>query len=318
MSPSVNSISVVVPVYNGAARLDALVARLSAVLGRLAERYEIILVNDGSADASWKKIEALMAADKRVRGIELGRNFGQHNALLCGIRTAQYELIATLDDDLQNPPEELPRLIAKLSEGNDVVYGFPDVEQHGLWRNLSSRVTKSLLQNAIGAENAGHISAYRLFRTPLRDCFREFRSPFVNIDVLLNWGTSRFSYVVVRHEARTEGTSNYSLRSLIRHAINMFTGFSTLPLQLASLLGVGFTLLGIGILAYVLVSWLRVGSVVPGFPFLASMIAIFSGGQFLALGIMGEYLARMHFRMLERPSYFVRNAESAPPYKNAA
>jgi glycosyltransferase involved in cell wall biosynthesis len=238
--------------------------------------------------------------------LNLMRNYGQHNALLAGIRRAENEIAVTLDDDLQNPPEEVPRLLAKIAEGYDVVYGVPEREQHGFLRDLASQITKLALQNAMGAETARKISAFRAFRTELREAFRDYRGSFVSIDVLLTWGTTRFTATIVRHEPRTLGVSNYTLRKLINHALNMVTGFSTLPLQLASLIGFAFTLVGLLVLVFVIGRYLVFGGGVPGFPFLASIIAVFSGAQLFALGIIGEYLARVHFRMMDKPSYTVR------------
>ncbi len=305
------TISVVVPVYNSQETLAELTARLEAVLTGAAGRFEVILVNDGSRDGSWGVIERLAAADGRVRGVDLMRNYGQHNALLAGIRQARYDVTVTLDDDLQNPPEEIPVLLARLAEGYDVVYGTPRREQHGLWRDLASRATKWALQGAMGAETARHVSAFRAFRTRVREAFARYEGPFVSIDVLLTWGTTRFSAVPVRHDPRRAGVSGYSFRKLMTHALNMMTGFSTWPLQLASLVGFGFTLFGLGVLAYVLGRYLVLGGSVPGFPFLASVIAIFSGAQLFALGIIGEYLARMHFRMMDRPPYTIRHTHGA-------
>ncbi len=303
------SLSAVVPVYNSAGALSELVARLEPVLREAAEEFELILVNDGSTDASWRTICELASEREWIRGVDLMRNAGQHNALLCGIRAARHELIVTLDDDLQNPPEEIPKLLAELREREvDVVYGTPDREQHGVLRDLASRVTKFALQSAMGAPIARKVSAFRVFRTRLRESFQAYSSPFVSIDVLLTWGTTRFGAVVVRHQPRTEGESNYTLRMLVTHAVNMMTGFSTFPLQLASLVGFGCTALGIGLLVYVLARTLLEGGAPEGFPFLASMIALFSGAQLFALGIVGEYLARMHSRSMDRPSYVVRGA----------
>ena len=300
------TISVVVPVYNSEGTLAELVHRLQTVLPSCASAFEIILVNDGSHDRSWQVIDDLVAKFPSVRGINLMRNYGQHNALLAGIRAANHELVATLDDDLQNPPEEIPKLVKKLAEGYDVVYGTPAHERHGLWRDLASQITKLALQASMGVETARKVSAFRVFRTQLRGAFADYRSPFLSIDVLLTWGTSRFSFVTVRHDPRTVGVSHYTLGKLIAHAINMITGFSTFPLQIASLVGFGFTLFGLGVLVYVIGRYLLQGTTVPGFPFLASVIAIFSGAQLFALGIIGEYLTRMHFRMMERPTYTVR------------
>jgi glycosyltransferase involved in cell wall biosynthesis len=308
-------ISVVIPVYRSAAVLPALHLRLTAALSSLADRYEIIFVEDCGGDDSWKVIESLSRQSSNVRGIKLARNFGQHNALLCGIREARGDFIVTMDDDLQNPPEEIPNLLAKLNEGYDVVYGSPVKERHGLMRDLASKITKMVLQGAMGANTARKISAFRVFRTPVRNAFAAYGSPFVNIDVLLTWGTTRFTALNVRHEKRAVGDSGYTVRKLIIHAINMMTGFSTMPLQIASVMGFIFSLFGFFVLAYVLVGYFINGVSVPGFTFIASVIAIFSGAQLFALGIMGEYLARMHFRTMERPPFVVgaltgRNDES--------
>jgi undecaprenyl-phosphate 4-deoxy-4-formamido-L-arabinose transferase len=304
------SISVVVPVFNSEESLRELVRRLVAALEGAAQVFEVILVNDGSGDRSSEILGELCGTSDRLRVIDLMRNYGQHNALLCGIRAARFDTIVTIDDDLQNPPEEIVRLLDKLDEGYDVVYGTPAVETHGLWRDLASRVTKIALQSTMGAETARKVSAFRAFRTVVREAFSSYRSPFVSIDVLLTWGTSRFASVVVQHDLRRVGQSNYTLRKLVTHALNMMTGFSVLPLQLASLAGFSFTLFGVGVLIYVVGRYLLQGTSVQGFPFLASVVAIFSGAQLFALGMIGEYLARMHFRMMERPPYAVRQGSS--------
>jgi len=299
------NVSVVVPVYNSQNSLRLLIDRLLPVLAQVAEQYEVVFVEDGSRDQSWSIVQELAAKQDFVRGIRQMRNFGQHNALLCGIRHARHEVVVTIDDDLQNPPEEIPKLLEKLGAGFDVVYGVPNVGQHGLLRNAASTITKLALKGAMGVEVARDVSAFRAFRTHLRSAFAEYRGSFVAIDVLLTWGTSNFASVVVRHDARPFDSSNYTLKKLITHAANMVTGFSVWPLQLASVIGFFFTLFGIAIFVYVVGRFLVSGTTVPGFSFLASMIAIFSGAQLFALGIMGEYLARMHFRAIEKPSYVV-------------
>ena len=298
-------VAVVVPVYRSERSLPLLVSRLAEVLPELTVDFEVVLVDDGSPDASWSVVQALTAEHPWVRGVRFMRNYGQHNALLCGIRAARYATIVTMDDDLQHPPEEIPRLLARLDEGYDVVYGAPQALQHGLLRNFASRVTKLVLQNAMGVDSASNVSAFRGFRRELREGFAAYQNAFVSLDVLLTWSTTRFAVVPVRHEERRIGESNYTVAKLVRHALNMMTGFSTLPLRLASIVGFAFTLFGIAVLLYAVGRYL-VGGSMPGFPFLASIIAIFSGAQLFALGIIGEYLARMHTRMQERPTYVIR------------
>jgi undecaprenyl-phosphate 4-deoxy-4-formamido-L-arabinose transferase len=300
-------LSVVIPVYNSESILPELTRRLSLALPELAERFEVILVNDGSRDGSWKVVSELADRYPFVRGICLMRNYGQHNALLCGIRAARFPVTITMDDDLQHPPEELHKLLEKLAEGYDVVYGTPQKERHGIWRDLASQVTKFALKSAMSVEVARNVSALRAFRTFLREGFASYGGPFVSIDVLLTWSTTRFASVPARHEPRLSGQSNYTFWKLVTHALNMMTGYSTKPLQIASVVGFAFTAFGFLILIIVVARYLIAGSVVPGFPFLASIIAIFSGAQLFALGIIGEYLARMHFRTMDRPTYAVRD-----------
>ncbi|MBX3203392.1 MAG: glycosyltransferase family 2 protein [Labilithrix sp.] len=305
-------LSVVIPVYNSHGSLRTLMERLVPALEACGAAHEIILVNDGSADGSWKVVDALSKEHPFVRGINLMRNYGQHNALLCGIRAAEYEVVVTIDDDLQHPPEELEKLLAALTDDVDVVYGTPKREQHGFFRDLASKLTKIALQSAMGAATARKVSAFRVMRTHLRDAFDGYRSPHVNIDILLTWATTSFVAVDVAHDERRVGASNYTFRKLVTHAINMVTGFSTLPLQLASWIGFACTLFGVLVLATVVIRYLLVGSSVPGFSFLASVVALFSGAQLLALGIIGEYVARIHARSLERPAYVVRSDTAEP------
>ena len=267
-----SGVSAVIPVYNSRLGLPALLERLLPVLTSLNREYEVVLVNDGSPDESWDLICQLARLHPAVRGINLMRNYGQHNALLCGIRAAAYDVTVTLDDDLQNPPEEIPKLLARLSEGCDVVYGVGRQEQHGLWRDLASQVTKLTLQGAMGAETARHVSAFRAFRTQVREAFYTYRGPFPSIDVLLTWGAARFGTVPVQHDPRRLGASNYTFRKLVTHALNMMTGFSTLPLEIASLAGLASTEFGLVILVYVLGHFIVFGGSVPGFSFLASTI----------------------------------------------
>ncbi|MFA6355655.1 MAG: glycosyltransferase [Candidatus Omnitrophota bacterium] len=298
--------SVVIPVYKSETSLRELYQRLTKVMSDTQKRFELIFVEDCGEDGSWRVISELAVSDSRVRCIQLSRNFGQHNALLCGIRAAEGEVIITIDDDLQHPPEEIPKLLEKLSEGFDVVYGAPKQEQHGILRDIASQITKVTLQGAMGVKIARNVSAFRAFRSHLRAAFCDYQGPFVSIDVLLTWGTKRFAAIPVEHNSRRAGASNYTLTALVTHAFNMMTGFSVLPLQIASMIGILFTFFGFVIFAYVLVRYFMQGEKVPGFPFLASIIAIFSGAQLFALGIIGEYLARMHFRVMQKPSYVVR------------
>lgn len=302
----IHKLSIVIPVYNSEQSLPPLLEQLALVLPTLAPAFEVILVNDGSRDNSWSLITTLIPRFPFVRAINMMRNYGQHNAILCGVRHAQGDVIVTMDDDLQHPPEEIHKLLDKLNEGYDVVYGTPHKEGHGFLRDLASQATKLALQSAMGAATARKVSAFRAFRTIVRQSFATYHAPFLSIDVLLTWGTTRFSSVTVREDERTLGTSNYTFGKLVTHALNMATGFSVLPLQIASWIGIGLAIFSVLLLIYVVGRYLLQGTPVPGFPFLASIIGLFSGAQLLGLGIIGEYLGRMHLRLQDRPTYVIR------------
>jgi len=299
------NLSVVVPVYRGENLVEPLVERLSLVLPAFAKKYEVILVNDGSPDGSWEVIENSVKKYKWVRGIRLMRNYGQHNATLCGVRLAQYEVTVTMDQDLQHPPEEIPTLLAELEKGYDVVYGAPKRLPQGFIRNLLTASIKRILASIMGVPSVKNISAFRVFRTHLRSAFESFKSPTMILDVLLSWGTTRFTSVQVSiTEARS---SNYNFAALVEMAASILTSYSTKPLRLASWIGFVMTLFGLGVFVYVVVIYFTLGSL-PGFPFLASIIALFSGAQLFAMGIFGEYLARMFDRSMDRPPYIVQES----------
>lgn len=312
-SENLFSVSVVVPIYNSEDTIAKLYADLTNTLKRHTSAFELIFVNDGSRDSSWQHLEHLVKAESNVelRIINLMRNYGQHNALLCGIRRAKNEVIVTLDDDLQHPAEEIPKLLSRLSQGFDVVYGVPLQMEHSIFRSFCSRFTKFILKQSLGANTARDISPFRAFRKILTSSFEHYSSPQTNLDVLLTWGTTKFDAVLTRHVPRTSGRSNYSLGKLITHAINMMTGFSVLPLRAASFIGLSGVVLGLLLLTYVIGRYMLQGSPVPGFPFLASIIILFSGAQLLGLGIIGEYLARMYIRTMNQPVYTIRNEISS-------
>ena len=226
---------------------------------------------------------------------------------MAGVRAARYDVVVTLDDDLQHPPEQIPLLLAALTDDVDVVYGAPRRQHQSALRRLASWITRVALQRFMGVDAARHVSAFRAFRTELRDSFEDFAFNEFSIDVLLTWGTTRFGYVTVDHEPRRTGQSNYTSGQLVRHAINMITGFTTGPLRLASLIGFSAMVVGLGALVYVLGNYVLSGGSVPGFAFIAASVAFFSGVQLFALGVIGEYLAKVHNRSMDRPAYVVRD-----------
>ncbi|MGE5827907.1 MAG: glycosyltransferase family 2 protein [Micromonosporaceae bacterium] len=300
-------VSVVVPCYRSAATLPSLVQRLETVLSKTAT-YEVILVVDGSPDRqTWEVARELALHHPQVKAMQLARNYGQHNALIAGVRAARYDVIVTMDDDLQHPPEEIPKLLDALTDDLDLVYGIADREEHGIMRSLASRIIKSGMSSGMGVRDARLLSAFRIFRTFLRDAFDAVQGPHVSVDVSLSWATTRVGAVTVRMDDRREGQSGYTVRSLVAHALNMMFGYSTKPLRLVTYLGFLVGVCGLALTARVLWLYLVGGTTVAGFTTIASMVAIFSSAQMIAIGVLGEYVGRIHAHGMGRPTYVVRD-----------
>ncbi len=300
------TVSVVVPTFRSAGTLERLCDAIHDTIAPLFGDLEVILVDDGNVDATWPTITALAARHHWVRGVRLLRNYGQHNALMAGFRHATHDLVLTIDDDLQNPPDQVGLLLAALTDDIDLVYGTPHEQPHGALRGLASTATKRVMASMLGPDVFPRSSAFRLFRRELLGAAQSVGDPFISIDVMLSWATTRITAVEVRFDVRTEGQSGYTFRKLVKHAFNMITGYSTRPLRVVSMLGVSVSLVGFALLVFVLGRYAFGDAEVAGFTFLAAAVTLFSGVQLLSLGVLGEYMARMHFRSMGRPPFVVR------------
>lgn len=303
----VPGISVVIPAFGTPGSIEALCDKVAKHVGPLAESIEVILVDDGSEDDTWQRIAHAAASRSWVRGLRLSRNYGQHNALLAGMREATLPIVVTMDDDLQNPPEAVGALLAALTDDVDLVYGSPVKETQSAGRNVASVATKRLMSRLLGPDINPRMSAFRLFRRDLLASSEGADDPYVSIDVILSWATTKVAVVDVEFAKRASGASGYNLSRLIRHALNMVTGYSTRPLRWVSMTGLVIGAFGLALLVYVVIRFLIEPSAVEGFTFLAAAISLFSGVQLLSLGVVGEYLSRMHFRTMGRPPYSIRS-----------
>ena len=298
-----DGLSIVVPVFRSEKTLNELVNRITNSISD--KSVEIILIDDASGDGTWTTICSIARQNSMVTGIRLGRNSGQHGALLAGVRAAKFQTVVTLDDDLQNPPEEINKLIDALLPGVDVVYGVSTEVKQNFYRRAGSKLVRKFFASALGFNSAVSMSSFRTFRTVLREGFNTALGPNVSLDALLTWSTTRFTVVEVKHDERKVGDSHYTFRKLVRFMIDMATGYSALPLRLASALGFLTISFGAVLLVYVIGRPIITGERVQGFPMLASTIIIFSGVQIFLLGILGEYIGRMHFRVMNKPTYMV-------------
>lgn len=302
-------VSIVIPCYRSELTLREVVEGIFGSLTQapVVRDFEVVLVVDGSPDGTAGVARELAAEHPEVRAVELRRNYGQHSALLAGIARARYDVVVTMDDDLQHLPEEIPLLLGPLAAGTaDLVYGVPEVEEHGVLRSAASRAVKRGLAMA-GAPKAEDVSSFRAFRTELREGLAAVPDPYASVDVLLSWATVSVDRVTVRMRHRSVGTSSYTFRSLVRHAINMITGYSNVPLRLVTYLGLLLAVVGLVLAVTVVIKYLVNDTTVAGFTTLAAMIAMFSGAQMLSLGVIGEYLGRLHTRSMGKPTYLVRS-----------
>jgi polyisoprenyl-phosphate glycosyltransferase len=298
-------LSVTVPVYNSQSTLNELYKRLSAVVEKLKLRYEIIFIDDASHDLSWEILNLIRKKDiENVKIIRLTRNFGQHNALMCGFAHASGEYIITLDDDLQNPPEEIPKLIKKLKEGYDVVYGEYLLKKHATYRNLGSFLVQLLYKKIFDVP--GNLTSFRVIKKEIIEGLLEYTKNYTFIDGLIAWQTKNIGYVPVVHNERKKGSSGYTLSKLIILSVNMLTNFSIFPLQLATIVGFIMSLLGLVMTLFIIIKKLLYGISVTGFASTIVTITIFSGTQLITIGLIGEYIGRIHLNVNNKPQYRIR------------
>jgi len=300
-------LSVVIPVYRSAKTLRTLVERLLAVLNETGSRFEIVFVEDGSPDESWDVLTDLQKAyPERLVTIQLMRNFGQHNALMCGFRHARGQLVVTMDDDLQHPPEEIPKLVQAIQADKlDLVYGCYDSKKHHSWRNLGSALINVFYRLVFKSSIIP--TSFRIVRRELLECVFPYSLNFTYVDGLLAWNTQRIGRTAVEHRSRSEGKSTYSLGKLTVLALNLFTNFSLLPLQLVTVCGFLSAAGGLLVAFYYLIQYLLLSDGVPGYASTIIAILVLGGVQLLALGIMGEYLGRLHMNINRKPQYTVRH-----------
>jgi undecaprenyl-phosphate 4-deoxy-4-formamido-L-arabinose transferase len=304
-------LSIVIPVYGSQETLRPLTDRLCTVLDGTGRDYEIIFVNDDSPDAAWDIIQSLYAQRRnRIRAIRLSRNFGQHNALMCGFRQARGKFVVTMDDDLQHPPEEVPKLIDAIERGElDVVYGRYRAKKHERWRNLGSYALNAVYRRVFSIR--GEFTAFRIIRREFVQAALTYDLNFTFIDGLLAWNTRKIGGVEVEHAERSTGKSGYSLSRLMVLSLNMLTNFSILPLQLATLMGLVASAAGFGVGVYYLIRALMGSVTVPGYASLITGVLFLGGIQLLAIGMIGEYVGRLHLNVSRKPQYHVRTLLSA-------
>ena len=281
-------VSIVVPVYNSADTVPALLQRLRSALRDVHGGFEIVLVDDGSADGSWDALcEHQRAAPDEVVAIQLMRNYGQHNALMCGLNACTRDLIVTIDDDLQNPPEEIPRMLEALKSRHvDVLYGVPPERKHARWRNVGALVVQAFYRLVF--RTAITPTSFRVLRRHVAVAICKYDLNYTYVDGLLAWCTDRIGSLEVAHAPRQAGRSGYSLRKLLLLAFNLFANFSLLPLQLVSFMGLIAALAGFSIGGYYLFQYFHSSITVPGFASMIVAVLVLGGARCSPSGSSGS------------------------------
>jgi undecaprenyl-phosphate 4-deoxy-4-formamido-L-arabinose transferase len=304
-------ISVVIPCFQSEATLSEVVFGIVESIGNMDRlKYEILLVLDGPTDRTPEIAAKLENEIDECRVIELSRNFGQHPAIFAGIESSNYEIIITMDDDGQHLPSELPTLIKALSSEIDLVYGLPNQEEHGLMRSFASRFFKTLLFRILGIKNARDISAFRIFRKSLLRDIELKKISSGTVDVVLHWSTTRIRTVNTNMKHRSEGKSNYTLKSLMKFAMQMIVGYSVRPLKFALFIGLVGFLFSAALAIYFFVQYIQGEVKVAGFSTITILITTLSSIQLVTLGILGEYIANIHQKSIGKPMYYIRKSSN--------
>jgi len=305
--------SIVIPVYNSAGTIGPLVERLIAVLS--VDALQIVLVNDGSVDDSDAACRALSARYAgTVTYVRLAKNFGEHNAVMAGLRHARGDYAVIMDDDFQNPPEEVPRLIDHAcSHGYDIVYTDYTRKHHHWVRNLGSRLNDRVATFILEKPPHLYLSSFKCLSRFIVGEILKYRGPYPYVDGLALRCTRNIGTIQVRHEPRREGRSNYTLRKLLRLWLNMFMNFSVMPLRMSTLLGLAWSVLGLLLGIEVVVERIVRPDVPVGWASVLVAILLFSGVQLVLLGLIGEYLGRLFLTENQTPQFVVREVVEAKP-----
>ena len=298
-------VSIVVPVYNEESLVEELCSRLNSVADTLNRSCEILIVDDGSDDGSFEKLKRISETGKKFRLVRLTRNFGQQSAMLAGFRISRGEIVVQLDSDLQNPPEEIPKLLSAMTNDIDLVTTIHKKRQDGLIRIMGSNFLRGFGQILFGDAVKLNLSSFRVMRRSVIEKIESCKDRSRYMAVLMSWMGLPSVEVEVEHHARKRGETKYSLLTLMKLSWDLVTGYSNFPLRLVTYMGLFGAFIGFLMMIFLLYQRIANGILIEGFIVLSAVFAFFSGVQLLSIGFLGEYLGRVHSQTQERPDYIV-------------
>ena len=296
---------VVIPVYNSEAIVGETIGRTTSFFDQRELRYELILINDGSWDDSWKIISEKARRLPHVTAINLLKNYGQHNANMCGFKHTRGDFVITMDDDLQNPPEEIPKLLTAFTDDIDLVTTVNKKRQDGLLRVTGSKFLRGFGQMLFGKSVKLNLSSFRAMRRSVIDKIETCRDRSRYMAVLMSWMGLPSVEIEVEHHPRKKGTTKYSFLTLFKLSWDLVTGYSNFPLRLVTYMGLFGAFMGFLMMAFLLYQRIANGILIEGFVVLSAVFAFFAGVQLLSIGFLGEYLGRVHSQIQGRPDYIV-------------
>lgn len=306
MEQQISNISIIIPCYNSEKTICSVIEEINGVDRLKTIKYELILVNDGSSDNTFKIISMMASNNKNITAIDLSKNFGQHNALMAGLRFCSGDVVVCMDDDGQTPASGIDLLLDKLQEGYDVIYAKYPHKQHSVFRNIGTKINDLMTRVLLGKPKHLFLSSFFCMRRYVVDEIAKYDNPYPYIMGLVLRATKNITNVEINHRSRVIGESGYTFRKLIKLWINGFTAFSIIPLRIVTVIGMLFAATGFLYGIWIIIKKVLLNTAPMGWSSLVAMILFIGGIVLMMQGMLGEYIGRIYLSINRNPQYVIR------------